>query len=391
MATKNLIQIKRSETTATPSSLSDGELAYSSNGNILYIGDFGSVIAIAGERNPGTLTANQALVANSTSGIDSLITDSFTLNSYAVNSIIDDDTFATGVANTSLASSASIKAYVDSQVGAVVSSFTISDGVASDTVNTGETLTFSGANGITTAVTNNQVQIDAVAANSTISVTATGIAVNEGNLSLNASQISDLGTNAVTSLTGTTNEVEVSASTGAVTIGLPNDVTVANTLTVGGDLIVNGTTTTLNTTQLNVEDNLIVLASNNSTDVIDFGFYGQYNDGTEKFSGLIRDASDAGTYKLLEGITVEPTGNTFTGGTLAALDVGALAAASITLTTALTVPNGGTGATSFTTNGILYGNSTSALQVTAAGTYGQVLQADVSGVPVFGTLDGGTF
>ena len=37
----NLIQIKRSETTATPGSLANGELAWAANGNILYIGDFG--------------------------------------------------------------------------------------------------------------------------------------------------------------------------------------------------------------------------------------------------------------------------------------------------------------------------------------------------------------
>ncbi len=69
----NLIQIKRSTDTATPPTLANGELAYTSNGNILFIGDEGSILAIAGERVPGTLTANQALVANSTSGIDKVI------------------------------------------------------------------------------------------------------------------------------------------------------------------------------------------------------------------------------------------------------------------------------------------------------------------------------
>ena len=72
----NLIQIKRSATTAIPSSLGDGELAYTSNGDILYIGapdGSNTVTAISGKRYPGTLTANQALVANSTSGIDKVI------------------------------------------------------------------------------------------------------------------------------------------------------------------------------------------------------------------------------------------------------------------------------------------------------------------------------
>lgn len=69
----NLIQIKRSTTTAVPASLANGELAFSSNGDVLYIGANGIIEAIAGKRVPGTLTANQALVANSTSGIDKVI------------------------------------------------------------------------------------------------------------------------------------------------------------------------------------------------------------------------------------------------------------------------------------------------------------------------------
>lgn len=57
----------------------------------------------------------------------------------------------------------------------------------------------------------------------------------------------------------------------------------------------------------------------------------------------------------------------------------------------ITIPYGGTGTTSFTQNGILYGNTAGPLKVTAAGTEGQVLQADSSGVPQFAHLDGGSF
>lgn len=68
----NLIQVKRSLTTATPGSLANGEVAYTANGDVLFIGSNGSVVAIGGKRTPGVLTANQALVANSTSGIDAI-------------------------------------------------------------------------------------------------------------------------------------------------------------------------------------------------------------------------------------------------------------------------------------------------------------------------------
>lgn len=69
----NLIQVKRSLNTASPTSLANGEFAYTANGDVLFIGSNSAVVAIGGKRVPGTLTANQALVANATSGIDKVI------------------------------------------------------------------------------------------------------------------------------------------------------------------------------------------------------------------------------------------------------------------------------------------------------------------------------
>jgi len=54
--------------------------------------------------------------------------------------------------------------------------------------------------------------------------------------------------------------------------------------------------------------------------------------------------------------------------------------------TGLSVSSGGTGDTSFTLNGILFGNGTSAVGVTSAGSQYQVLQAGSGGVPTFGAL-----
>ena len=53
----------------------------------------------------------------------------------------------------------------------------------------------------------------------------------------------------------------------------------------------------------------------------------------------------------------------------------------------LTVARGGTGQTSFTANGILYGSAGNALSVTAAGSQHQVLLAGAGGVPAFGALN----
>ena len=70
------IQVKRSANTATPTTLNMGELAWSSNGDVMFIGrqasNTSNIAAIAGIRDPGTLTANQALVANSSSSINEI-------------------------------------------------------------------------------------------------------------------------------------------------------------------------------------------------------------------------------------------------------------------------------------------------------------------------------
>lgn len=71
----NEIRIKRSSTNTSPSALVSGELAFTSNGDILYIGSpSGAVVAIGGARYPGVLTANQALIANTTGYINEIRT-----------------------------------------------------------------------------------------------------------------------------------------------------------------------------------------------------------------------------------------------------------------------------------------------------------------------------
>ena len=87
----------------------------------------------------------------------------------------------------------------------------------------------------------------------------------------------------VLSLTGTANEVNVDASTGAVTVGLPDDVTVGGVLTVTGNLVVNGTTTTVNSTTMTVDDPILTLggdAAPSSDDNKDRGVEFRYHTGS---------------------------------------------------------------------------------------------------------------
>lgn len=116
----NLIQIKRSTTTAAASGLANGEMAYTANGDVLFIGSNGSTVAIAGARTPGTLTANQALVANATGYMDVIKTANLYIGTSTVNQInaIGNSTFLGAGSNNELATSYAIKTYIDLRTGA---------------------------------------------------------------------------------------------------------------------------------------------------------------------------------------------------------------------------------------------------------------------------------
>jgi hypothetical protein len=148
------------------------------------------------------------------------------------------------------------------------------------------------------------------------------------------------------------------------------DLSVDGNATITGNLTVNGTTITINSTTTSVEDSLLELANQNtSSDTIDIGFYGNYDDGlsddASEYTGLFRDASDS-TWKLFDGLEVEPgttVDTTGSGYAKAALEVGDLTA------TTLNVSNSITGAS------ISY--------PTSDGTSGQVLTTNGSGTLTF--------
>ncbi len=130
-------------------------------------------------------------------------------------------------------------------------------------------------------------------------------------------------------------------------------------LTIGGNLTVQGTQTIIDSTTSSVVDSMMELASGNtSADLIDIGFYGNYNDGigsesgVSEYTGLFRDATDS-TWKLFDGLEEEPSTTVNTSGTnysLADLQVGDMNAATLQI--------GGVSASVFT-EGTLTTTSTS--------------------------------
>ena len=81
--------------------------------------------------------------------------------------------------------------------------------------------------------------------------------------------------------------------------------TVGGTATIQGDLIVNGTTTTVNAENLAIADNLIYLNEGSAITNPDLGWSGNYNDGTYAHAGVFRDATD-GMFKFFDGYVPEP-------------------------------------------------------------------------------------
>ena len=218
-------------------------------------------------------------------------------------------------------STTALSSSIASDIADISTSFTIAaDNGSNDTFNSSETLTFAGAGPITTTVSNNQISIDVtdaiISGSSTAlsSSVASDIAdlptlaeVNTITQSLSSSLATDIATRAKTAnisgsftsvsasiasdiadistsftlaadsgandsfssgqtltFAGTSNEVETTVSNNQIQIGLPNNVTIGNNLTVTGDLTVTGNTVEQQVTNLNVEDQFILLNSGSS-------------------------------------------------------------------------------------------------------------------------------
>src|SRR6056300_143656 len=109
---------------------------------------------------------------------------------------------------------------------------------------------------------------------------------NIGNASLTNSSITvtDGSTSTATSLggtitfSGTANEIEVGESSGTITVGLPDNVTIGGNATVTGNLTVNGTTTTVNSTTIEITNS--------------FTFEGSTADDYETVLGVIDPTAD---------------------------------------------------------------------------------------------------
>lgn len=131
---------------------------------------------------------------------------------------------------------------------------------------TANEITVSAASGAVTLSLPDTINADisGTAASATYAVTAgTANAVAANSVALGT----DTTGNYVASISGTSNEIEVSGSGegASVTIGLPDNVSVTGDLTVGGNLTISGSATYINTEIIELDDNTIVLNANATT------------------------------------------------------------------------------------------------------------------------------
>jgi len=223
----------------------------------------GTITFSAGEgidvaESSGTITVSGEDASSSNKGVASFDSTDFSVSSGAVSLQAERVQDIVGAMVSSNTESGIAVSYEDS------------DGTLDFNVND-PTLTFTGevtGSGTMTNLGNTSIALT-LAADSVGTSEIADDAVTNAKIADNAVTLGTQSTgNYVATIAGTANEITVTGSgseTAAVTIALPDDVTIGNDLTVTGDLTVNGTTTTVNTTNLDIEDATLRFAKNASS------------------------------------------------------------------------------------------------------------------------------
>ena len=305
------ILIKRSLTTATPSSLKQGELAYSYNSNTIFLGSptGDGAIKIGGQYYTDKIdnatdaaTGNTLVLRDSTgnvsfnyihanivgtiSGTAEAATKLYTARDFSISggditaSAVSFDGTGNVTLNAALnsidgltagsyGSSTEIPVVTVAANGRVTSistssistEFTLNGDSGTTTISGGDTLTVAGGDGITSTVDGDQVTLDV--------------------------------------------DTTVVRSNTAMSLQ-----TIDGDVTIAGNLIIQGTHTTINTTSSTVEDPILYLAANNySSDAVDIGIAANYYDGaTQRHTGFFRNAGTK-EYYVFDNYTPELSGN----------------------------------------------------------------------------------
>ena len=392
-----VIQIKRSTGVSAPtvSDLQQGELAYSmdasnsGSGAILYVesqdsGGSAVIQKLGGKYYTDILDGTTPSPANfkvgngsSTGGSLQLFEDSDNGTNFVAlkspNAVTSDTTFTLPDGDGSSGQFIRTNGSGQLEFATVVSSLSLAaDSGSNDSFSTGETLTFTGGEGIDTTVSDNTITIageDATTSNKGLaSFNSSQFTVASGAVSLNDSFLviesegigsndndttvptsaavkdyvdtnitaqdldtaGDSGTGAIDldsqslSIVGTANEIVTTASSQQIQIALPDNVTIGNNLTVDGNLTINGTTTTVNSTTVTVDDPIFVVGGDSapgSDDNKDRGMEFRWHDGSSAKLGFFGFDDSSGKFTFVPEAT---DSGSIISGTKGSLDIGSL-------------------------------------------------------------------
>lgn len=320
----SIVRIKRSEVSGNPSTLGQGELAYSAltdngvnGGDRLYVGmgtetagNAVNHVVVGGkyftdklDHNPGTLTANSAIIVGTDSKIDNLKVDNLDIDGNTISS-----TNANG--NIALEPNGSGSVVLDGQswpqtsgtTGQYLktdgsgqtawsslppSDFTIAGDTGTDLFSTGGTLNFIGTDPIDTAVTNDTVTISIKDASNTTKGAASfnniDFSVTAGAVSINSEAIQDIVGAMVSTNTETGIAVTYDDTNGKLDFAVNNPV-----ITISGDA--DGTATMTNLGNTTIAVTLDTVNSNVGT----FGSASSVPVVTVNAKGLVTAVSTAG-------------------------------------------------------------------------------------------------
>ena len=286
-----VIQLKFSNATAKPTSLNVAEPAYSYTSNTLFIGSPAGTgsIAIGGkfyldQQQDIYNTANAAFNAANTG----------TNASAAFNQA--NAAFAT-------ANSAAIAANTPSHVANSASTYANGAFAAANTADNKATSAGVYANGAFAAANTADNK-----------ATSAGVYANGAFVAANSAQVhADFAYNHANAGFNKANTAQNSADAAFIrannSLNANTGGTIAGDLSITGNLNVTGNVVSISTSQIVANDSLIILAAGNyTTDILDIGFAGHYNDGANAHTGIIRDAGTK-EYQLFEGYTPEITAN----------------------------------------------------------------------------------
>ena len=397
----NIIKIKRTTGTTAPSSLNAGELAFSGGtgtqsnlGQRLFIGDpanSNAVTVIGGnyfsnlmDHAHGTTTASSALIVDANKSTSELRTAALYLGTSG------SDTLVTATAT-------EINSALDG-ITSTAAELNLLDGSVANTVVNGKAVIYGGSGQVKgTLSTAAQPNITSLGTLSALTVTGdlalTGaVDMNTSTFDIDATDDIDIDT------TDTTGGIAIGTANSGVPISIghaTSETTFGDNVTVTGNLTVQGTTTTVDSTTVSIADPVFEIGASGSDDNLDRGVKFKYNDGGPKVGFFGFDDSD-GKFKFIPDATdsssvFSGSNGTFVGtfegnATTATTVTQAAQSAITTLANLVTVGTITGGVWNSTAIGTAYGGT----GLTSVGSSGQILVSNGSAL-AYQNIDGGTY